>query len=141
MSDPIIERLRSPDVNARVTMLHALGRIPDVRPEVIAELERLVDDRRCTRLYVPYRYGELRVLAAEVLAVARAKLGDLRPVVLIGVPRLLTSDQMEPFRERAGIPGIGGPGPLECYQLLRDGGHLPVLDHRFEPATYLEAGS
>jgi hypothetical protein len=98
MSDPIIERLRSPDVNTRVTMLHALGRLPDVGRDVISELERLLEDCTCARLYTPYRYGELRVLAAEALAVARAKLGDLRPVVLVDVPWVLTTDQMEPFR-------------------------------------------
>jgi len=134
----VIENLRSNDPNVRIRTLHVLGRFPDVRPEVVAELERLLEDREVGQLHIPYRYGEVRLLAGEALAIARARSGDLRLVALAAVPPALSADQMAPFRERAGIPAIGGPPPVERYVLLRDGGFLPHQDYVFDPREYVE---
>lgn len=136
-SAPIVDRLRSPEPTRRVSMLSVLITHPDPRTEVVAELERLCADRTCACLAIPYLYGEIRLLAAEALAAARAVREDFRPVVL-AVPRAMGADRMEPFRVGAGIASIGGPRPLEAYRLLRDGGHLPVLTFRFDPRDYLE---
>jgi hypothetical protein len=138
MPPDILDRLRSDDPGTRIRALQFLGRSPDVRPQVMTELERLVEDRTCGMLDVPYRYGEIRTLAAEALAVARAKIGDLRLVRIEAVPPGLTTDRMAPYSDQAGLPRLGGPRPLERYILLRDGGHLPLRDYEFDPREYLD---
>jgi hypothetical protein len=70
--------------------------------------------------------------------VARARLGDLRPVHIADVPRSLTVDQMAPLRKQTGLPKLGGPEPRERYVLLRDGNHIPRGDVEFHPSSYLD---
>jgi hypothetical protein len=137
MLEDAAERLRSLDAKIRVRTLNTLGGSPDVREEVVLELERLLDDRTVARLAIPIRFGEVRYLAGEVLAATRARRGDLRAIHMSAVPRTLNVDQMVPLRRTAGIPLFGGPEPLACYEALRNGGYIPVADVVFEPKAYL----
>lgn len=129
----LLDDLKSSDAKQRVYTLRALLVRPSSQPEILAELENLLDDRTCELIKIPIQFGEVRILAAEALAVARAQLGDPRPVRLCDVPKPLTVDKMQPFWERAGLPTFGGPRPLEGYIKLRDAGLLPTSDYEFDP--------
>jgi hypothetical protein len=128
--------LDSADLGTRVNALRTIMDRPTGDPGVVAMLEAMVDDRRIAALTIPYRFGEIRVLAGSALAAERASVGDPRPVRLESCPALLGTDQLRALAESHGINVTGRAEP-EVYVALRDAGILPLGDLELTGPTYL----
>lgn len=101
---------------------------------VSSAVERCLGDDSIVRMYVPYKYGPLRVLAADVLAGSRAYVGDLRPIVLRDAPAALSVDGIAQIQRRIGIRP--GGDPRDEYENLYRRGALKLVDEVFDPAIY-----
>jgi hypothetical protein len=130
------EGLLSADPATRVNALKTVRDAPTGDPGVVATLEAMLDDQRIAGLTIPYRFGEIRVLAGAALAAERASVGDPRPVRLEGCPPLLGTDQLRTLAEAHGIDATGRPEP-EVYSALREAGILPLADLELTGRTYL----
>jgi hypothetical protein len=130
------EGLVSADPAARVNALKTVRDAPTGDPGIVATLEAMLDDRRIAALTIPYRFGEIRVLAGAALAAERASVGDPRPVRLEGCPALLGTDQLWTLAEAHGIDATGRSEP-EVYAALREAGVLPLADLELTGRTYL----
>lgn len=128
--------LDSADLGTRVNALRTILDGPTGDPGVVATLEAMLDDRRIAALTIPYRFGEIRVLAAAALAAERASVGDPRPVRLEDRPALLGTDQLWTLAEEHGIETAGRSEP-EVYAALREDGALPLTDLELTGRTYL----
>jgi hypothetical protein len=120
----------------RVFALQELIRRPTGNLEIRDAIEPLLDDSSPCVLQIPYRFGELRYLAARALAAARSLIGDRRPVRLrCAAP--LTADEMA---RAASIARISGPhsgdgieNQLGLFAELRADGFLPEVELEFVP--------
>jgi hypothetical protein len=128
--------LDSADLDTRVNALRTILDRPTGDLWVVATLEAMVDDRLIAALTIPYRFGEIRVLAAAALAAERASVGDPRPVRLENCPALLGTDQLWTLAEEHGIETAGLSEP-EVYAALREDGALPLTDLELTGRTYL----
>lgn len=118
--------------------LRALLVAPDPDPQVVAALEALLGDHTPTILSFPIRLGEVRWLAAEVLAATRARCDERlhEPVVLDPGYPTLTPSELGALAKGAGAPeGLDPPGR---YAWLRDHGKLAPRRLEFHPRMYLE---
>src|SRR5947207_1389726 len=81
--EEIARALAAKEVDVRVSMLQVLEETPIADARLLVPLERLLEDRRPCVLSIPYVFGEVRWLAARVLARHRALLEiAARPIVL-----------------------------------------------------------
>jgi hypothetical protein len=116
----------------RVFALRNLAGAPTGDARVRLALEPLLADTTPCVLQIPYRFGELRLLAGAALAAERWAAGDEQPVRLRCVAPL-TPDELEALRYAAGAPL---PPPrtdpieqqLELFALLRDRRLMPELE-------------
>ncbi|GAA1998284.1 hypothetical protein GCM10009777_39470 [Microbacterium pumilum] len=130
------EDLFSKDAAVLVNALKTVRDAPTGEPRVVATLEGLLNDRRIAALTIPYRFGEIRVLAAAALAAERADTGDARPVRLKECPPLLGTDDLWKLAEAHRIDTSIRSEP-ELYAALRDAGALPLTDLELTAPAYL----
>jgi hypothetical protein len=118
--------------NDRAISLQNLAKYPTGDPRVLEALEKLLDDKTPCLLQIPYRFGEMRLLAAAALAAERWAAGDQRPVRLhTTIP--ITSDQLDELRQAAKVdrPAYKGDviaAELRLFALLRERRFLPEVD-------------
>jgi hypothetical protein len=120
----------------RVFALQELIRRPTGNPKIREALDPLLNDLSPCVFQIPYRFGELRYLAARALAAERSFAGDRRKVRLrCAAP--LTVDELA---RAAGIAQISGAhsgnaieNQLGLFAELRAGGLLPEMDLEFVP--------
>ena len=72
----LVEDLHSEDLSMRVATLETLQKYPSSDERVLQYIEALLDDKTLCVLMLPYRFGEIRWLAAQALAAERASLGN-----------------------------------------------------------------
>jgi hypothetical protein len=131
--DEMIEDLGSPKTSMRVATLEDLRQDPSKDPRVLPYLERLLKDTTPGIVMLPYRFGEIRWLAAHALAAERAALGIKEPVRLQGVVRPLSTEEFVAIRNKVGIEVKGGiEGVLKSMHTLREIGKLPLYDLELE---------
>jgi hypothetical protein len=119
-----IAKLRSEDPRERVAALRALLVAPDPTSEVAAAVDQLLEDRTIAILSIPYRFGEIRYLAAEVAASIRAAAKQFdNPVVLEPGYRTMSLTQMGPLLDQTGCD-TSKLDPSAQYAWLRDHGKL-----------------
>ncbi|NVB83963.1 MAG: hypothetical protein HOV81_36645 [Kofleriaceae bacterium] len=92
-AEDILARLEGNDVRARVNVLSMLRTPGPLDPRIRAAVEALLDDRSIGALTIPYLYGEVRVLAAAVLAAADHASGADAPQRL-RAPALYSSTEL-----------------------------------------------
>jgi hypothetical protein len=102
--------------------------LPD---DLMAAVEELTQDRSVVRMYIPFRYGELRHIAMEVYARMQFLLGRTEPVILKGSIAPLKGEQLEAIRRRAGLP-TSYLGPIASFTELREQGLLQLIDEVFD---------
>jgi hypothetical protein len=130
----LVEGLHSKDLSRRVATLKTLQKYPSQDERVLQHLEALLDDKTPCVVMVPYRFGEIRWLAAQALAAERASLGNKEPVRLENVLRPLDTEEFVALREKAGVKSRGGvDGVLEALATLREMGQLPLYDLELLP--------
>ncbi len=125
----LIEDLQSDVIPRRVAALRDLIREPLADARVLPFLEKLLNDTTPCVISIPYRFGEIRYLAAHALAVERTALGIAEPVRMNKIVYPLNTEELVSARKGASIKGRGGvDGMLETFKLLRDMGQLPLGD-------------
>lgn len=123
--EDIIAHLEGNDVRARVEVLRMLEVPGRLGPRIRAAVEALLEDRSIGALTIPYLYGEVRVLAAAVLAAADHELGVDTPRRL-RAPALYSSTELLELGQAAGLsPGLRTE---ELFAKLRDLGVIRERD-------------
>jgi hypothetical protein len=116
----------------RVFALRNLARQPTGDPRVRAALQPLLADTTPCVLQIPYRFGELCLLAGAALAAERWAAGDDRPLSLRCVAPV-TPDELDAMRMASRItapPYCGDPTEqqLALFARLRSHNQLAQLD-------------
>lgn len=129
--------LRNGTPQEKAKAIWAMKGSPNATDDIVAALEGLLDDRTIVQMYIPYRYGELRFLVADVLASLRGRQENWDPVVLKDTFHPKTADKLGQLFQRAGIPE-GALGSAEmCAELLARG-IISREDVVFDPREDLE---
>jgi|GEM_PF-4425539 len=130
-----MRQLSSADPNARVRSLQAIAERPIADATLLAECERLLDDREICLVQIPLRFGEVRVEAVGAVAALRHVLGIETPAVLDNAFFPLTVDRVGQLSRTAGIESsLSGPeGTIDKLRQLRMNGQVPTLTIRREP--------
>src|SRR4051812_8429421 len=89
-----LAQLSSADPRARARMLQAIAAQPVGNKELLSVCEKLLDDREVCLLSIPYRFGEVRFVAAEAVAALRATLGIHEPVRVLDTFTPCTTDDV-----------------------------------------------
>lgn len=113
----------------RAISLRALKMSPLADERILPYLEELLTDTTPCVIALPYRFGEVRWLAAYALAEEREALGIKEPVRLPGVVRPLDTNELATLAQEANVHGRSGiEGILEEFAQLRELGKLPRYD-------------
>jgi hypothetical protein len=131
--DSARERLQSEDATERASMLRALSAGREVADDVLGLVEKLLDDRSVARMYIPFKYGELRYIAAETYSKMLFYRGRLEPFVLPNTIIPIKAEKMVQIRMNEGL--LDDPpykSPLEWFAELRDRGLLEIVDGVFD---------
>lgn len=132
----LVEDLSSPDVSIRVEMLKCLYREPAADERILPYLEDLLDDDTISVIFLPYRFGEVRWLAAKVLVAERAALGHNTPVYLDNVFQPINTEEFASLARSAGVKSSGGlDGILEALVVLRKMKRLPLHTLQLIPSS------
>lgn len=99
-----IGQLASVDARVRVRSLQAIAEHPVADLTLLAACETLLGDRELCLLKIPYRYGEVRIVAADAVAALRERIGITQPVVVSEAFMPLTTDDVARFARAAGLP-------------------------------------
>jgi hypothetical protein len=127
------ERLRSNDATTRARMLASIALHPRADRELLTLCERLLDDNEVCLLSIPYRFGEVRWVAADAVAALRSALGIQEPVRLADTFTPCTTDEVAKLAREASIPIKGGvDGVLDALRRL-------VATHRVPRRTITRA--
>jgi len=97
-------QLASTDARARVRTLQAIAENPVADRTLLAACEESLDDREVCLIQIPYRFGEVRIVAADAVAALREKLGIAQPVVVTEAFMPLTTDDVARLARSAGVP-------------------------------------
>lgn len=128
-----LTRLRSGDATERASMLRALSSGTNVSDDVLAQLEKLLDDYSIARMYIPFKYGEVRYIAAETYAKMLFHRGRKEPLVLPKTIIPIKAEKMVKIRMNANLPDDPPyKGPLEWFTDLRSRGLLEIVDEVFD---------
>ncbi len=129
-----VKDITSGDLSLIIVTLEDLWRFPAADERVLPYLEQLLHDKSACLLGIPYIFGEVRWLAAKVLASERAALGINRLVYVPNVVRPVDTMEILAAEHDANIKGRGGvEGLIESLALLRDMGYLPRIDLYLSP--------
>ena len=136
MSAQRLASLTSAVPRARVAALRTLLQAPDPSPPIVAAVTALLDDTTPTILSLPIRIGEVRSLAAEVLAATRALVPAQAHDVVILDPAwdTLAAAELAALATRAGVAHLDPPAQ---YAWLRDHGVLTRHRRTLHPLTFL----
>ena len=135
----LIALLRSPEASMRARALSVLLAHPSGNPRDLLHIEALLTDCEPTVLSIPFVFGEVRSLAADVLVQERALQSVSEPVRIAGVPEELSANDLAKLAQEAGIQhGPGREGAIEAYRKLRDAGKIPTRDIDVDLAYLIE---
>lgn len=130
-----VQELRSPDPRARANMLRNLLREPTLDRRVLEACEQLLDDKTITLLSIPFRFGEIRYVAAQAVLLLRHRMGNAEPVVVTGAVPPLSGNDIGRLATEAGIedPGSGVEKYIALMEKLVAAGKAPAHDVYFNP--------
>lgn len=120
----VLEDLASDDPTTRVLVLLDLAEHPTGRPEVVAAVRRLTDDRTPAVIRVPYAFGEVRWVAAYALIAELRAQGRVEQISIEDIAEPLDVNELGVLELQAGINRGGLDGLRESYAELRDRGLL-----------------
>jgi hypothetical protein len=119
----------------KATVMRSLASPGDVDDDVVDLLASHMDDRTVTRMYAPFRYGELRYIATESHAVIQYRRGRRDGVVMKRATRPMSLDKLAVLCDASGISRATSD-PVDWYMALRDRNLLPEEDEIFDPSLY-----
>ncbi|WP_346292971.1 hypothetical protein [Sphaerothrix gracilis] len=121
--------LQSEDLALRVSALKELAQNPTGDKRVLPILESLLQDKTPCLVMLPYRFGEVRWIAAHALAAEYAVLDLDKKVRLEGVVRPINTQEFATLEKAANLKSAGGVnGVLAAFATLRELGHLPTYE-------------
>lgn len=130
----LVEDLSTKDVSRLVATLKTICQYPSEDERVLPYLEALLDNRTPCIVMLPYRFGEIRWLAAKALVAERAALGHREPVYLHDVVKPIDTNSFVSLASNAGVKSRGGvDGILEAFTTLREMGQLPLYNLELIP--------
>lgn len=125
----LMEDLQSRDLSVRTSTLKALRIYPSEDVRVFPYLEALLKDETPCLVMIPYRFGEVRWLAAQALSAEYRKLGIEKTILLKNIPRPLDTEELTTLMDKKGETMKGGiDGALDAFSRLRKAGYLPLYD-------------
>jgi hypothetical protein len=131
--------LSGDDAHQQALALRELAQRPTGDIAVREAVERLLGDDTPCVLQIPYRFGELRLLAAAALAAERSASG-VRTAVVLRTIRPLDADQLEQARQASGVGMPEGSNALviqlQLFATLRNRGLLQQIDVEFPPGRH-----
>lgn len=109
---------------------------PTPDPRILEACECLLDDHTVTLLGLPYRFGEIRTIAADVVAFLRASMGILVDLEVEGLMQVFDTNAVCRMADSAGVEraGNGVEGMIATLESLIEGGHVPRRDCRWSIA-------
>ncbi len=118
----------------RANMLLSLGEVPPTDLAVIAACERLLEDTTLTVIGIPYRFGEIRAVAADTVWAIRASQGIDKVVIVPGALKVCTTNDVGNLAREAGIAmeGNGVEGVIRTFEKLVAANKVPRRDIRLE---------
>jgi hypothetical protein len=134
--DALLAALRHPEPDVRAKALDRLRQVPIATAEIRAAIAACLDDTAIGMVFRPggrMRYCEVRLVAAEALAVLGAVERRYDGIILDHSGPALTQDQMYPLRD----PDLAPPlADAELYAWLREHQRLDRKRRVFWPAMY-----
>lgn len=123
----LLKRLASEDPRVRANTLNGIAANPMADRRVLAIAERLLEDRAICILSLPYKFGEVRGIAADAVAALRAALSIEAPVVVDDVFAPVSTEEASKLASDAGLPTpMGGvDGVIQTLEKLASMGRLP----------------
>jgi HEAT repeat protein len=123
----LLKRLASEDPRVRANTLNGIAANPTADRRLLAIAERLLDDRTICILSLPYKFGEVRWIAADAVAAVRAALSIDTPVVVDDVFAPVSTEEASKLAADAGLPTpMGGvEGVIQTLENLASMGRLP----------------
>lgn len=119
--------LQSQEVTLRTSALKDLAQYPSGDARILPLLETLLQDKTPCIVMLPYRFGEVRWLAAHALAAEYAALGIAKTVRLEGVVRPINTQEFATLEQAANLKSTGGvQGVLATFARLQELGSLPT---------------
>jgi len=120
-------------VNELAITLRSLKQSSYPEERIIPYLKELLDNRAPCKTQIPYRYGEIRWLAAGALRRVYDALDIRETIVLRDVPVSQTGDQISELVWELGVHDEWLHLTSEdCFERLREMGRLPIHDEVFE---------
>jgi hypothetical protein len=107
-NEELVSLLRGGTPEDKAKILYSVDVRVGLDPDIISAIEGLLDDRTIVRMFVPFRYGELRYYAADAPARIRARRGERHAILLSEVPRPMGVDRMAETRFAAGLGRLRG---------------------------------
>jgi hypothetical protein len=133
-----LEQLEHSDATERILALRFLLAAPEIASTLLGAVEKLLGDRTVGMLSLPMRFGEIRNLAAEVVATGRAYLNETDPVILENAYRTLLYQAIATLADTQGVDKNIREG-CALYRHLRDSKHLPAQQLKFSPDWYSDS--
>lgn len=110
-------QLASSDARARVRCLRAIAEHPVADRSLLAACETLLDDREVCLVQIPYRFGQVRLVAA--VAELRERLGIDQGIVILEGFIPLTTDDVARLARATGVPMQGAvDGTIATFREL-----------------------
>jgi len=122
-----LHQLASPDARERVRMLHSIAAEPDADRSVLRACEKLLTDREICLVSIPYRFGEVRFVAADAVSALRESLGIQVPVKVEDTFTPCSTDEVARLARAADVPMLGGvSGVLDALKRLVEMRRVPT---------------
>ncbi|MFC6011503.1 hypothetical protein [Nocardia lasii] len=123
-----VEALGAPVPELAIT-LRSLKKSVYPEARLIPHLKDLLSNRSVCKTQIPYRYGEVRWLAAGALRQVYDSLGIREDITLADVPVTHTGDEIDDLLWELGLQDRWMKcAPEECFERLRDAGKLLTRD-------------
>jgi hypothetical protein len=108
----------------------------EVVPEdVILLIDSLRNDRAVTRMYIPFRYGELGYLATRIHALLQYRRGVGEPETIRETVLPLKGEDLSRLCEANGIE-LDSDDPVDWFVALKKRGLLKVEDETFDERSF-----
>lgn len=123
--------LREGSPTEKATELRALAWAIDVPDDVMHLIAGLMDDPSPARMYAPFRYGEVRYIAAETYAKLQFDRGRIEPVILKSTTIPRRRENLDKIGNSAGVSSANMDS-LAWFAALRERGLLETIDEVFD---------
>lgn len=127
--------LRHGTATQKATTLRSLSIAEEVPSDLVALIEPLLEDNAVAQMYVPFRYGELRYIAAQTYAWVRLRQGHKVSIVVPKTILPVKGENLSKLYEELKIP-FDTHDPIDWFVELRQRGVLKLIDAVFDERSF-----